>query len=863
MSEPTDSPRRHVFISYASEDRERVLPIVAALEHAGIKMWLDQTGIAGGANYGTEIVSAIRQSAALLAMCSAAAFASRNVRQEVALAWKHGRVLLPLRLDPIDAPDELAYWLEAAQWVDVLDRRETVWLPELLKALERHGIVPLAPSLPPLGRGTTLPVPMTELLGREREVAEVAELLNVHRLITLVGPGGVGKTRLALAAAARVAENFAEGALFVDLTAIRDPNLLPSAIGHAFGLREGGDRSLTEQLIEFLRHRELLILLDNVEQVVEASPFLADLLVECPRLSVLATSRVWLNLSLEHLYLVSPLDLPDHDKATVTDARDAAAVRLFVQRATAVKPNFVLDDGNSSAVVEIVRRLDGLPLAIELAAARLALFPPAALAARLERRLPLLTTGPRDHPARHQTLRDAIAWSYDLLTPEEQWSFRQLAVFVGGFTIDEAEAVIAARGVLGNDAISSITSLVANSLVQQMVGTDGDGRLAILETIREFGLEQLEASGEATPARDGHVDYYFALAERAAPHLHGADQVRWWMRLEAEHANLRAAFAWLEQTGRTEQALRFTAALMWYYIYCGHLREGQDWLERALAMAGSAPTETRVLALAAAGGLAGFQGNVEQNEAFGARALELAQAAGLNLGIGISEFVLLFAATMEGDLDRAVDLGEDAIARFRAEEVSHWLGFTLCDTAFAARLCGDTAHGMTLSHEGLAIHRTLGNRWGQAVHLSDLGLIAHQAGDLALAAQQYLSSVRLLADIGASWYLANPLAGLANIAVQRHRPDTAARLLGAASTIHERSGSTVFQTERERDAQTLEAARLDLGDESLERAMAEGRMLAIDAVIALAEASAIDINEEYLHQARTNVARQESDQSST
>jgi predicted ATPase/class 3 adenylate cyclase len=428
-------------------------------------------------------------------------------------------------------------------------------------------------------RPHNLPVQTTPLIGREQAGAAVQAMLlrDDVRLVTLTGPGGTGKTRLSLQVAAEVLDRFEHGAFFVELAPISDPGLVVSAIAQALGVQGAAGRSLLDVLVDALRGRELLLVLDNFEQVLPAATEVDALLRACPRLTVLVTSRAALQLRGEHEFPVPPLALPLTGQASSPAALSQyAAVALFIERATAVKPDFTVTNQNAPAIAEICVRLDGLPLAIELAAARIRLLSPEAMLARLGHGLALLTGGPRDLPARQQTLRGAIAWSYDLLDDAEQRLFRRLGVFVGGCTIESAEGIGDLDESLGLDVLDSISPLVAGSLVRQQEQPDGEPRFSMLETIREYALERLEESGEAPLVRRRHGEHFLALIEEAAPHLIRLEGATWMDRLQLEHDNLRAALGWGSAAPDTADLMaRVAGPFWWFWWMSGHLTEGR------------------------------------------------------------------------------------------------------------------------------------------------------------------------------------------------------------------------------------------------------------------------------------------------
>src|SRR5215218_4955405 len=440
----------------------------------------------------------------------------------------------------------------------------------------------------------SLPTPLTRLIGRETELAALRAVLcdEEVRLVTLVGPGGVGKTRLAIAAVASIAAAFADGVVFVPLAAVSDPALVLSAIAQALDIRETLERPLPEALMAALRDRHLLLVLDNFEHVLATAAELAQLLEACPAVTALVTSRAPLRLRGERRVPTPPLTLPaPSDSPAIADLAGYEAIALFIERAQSDQHEFTLNPGNADVVVEICRRLDGLPLAIELAAAWMRMLPPPELLRRLETRLPLLHGGASDQPGRLQSMRTAIAWSYDLLSEDEAFLFRHLAVSLGGFTIEAAEwlwdaghtSAANTSPVSGVDPLDVLTGLIDKSLIQPAQSGGATPRFTMLETVREFGLEQLAERGEEAATRANHAAYYLALAERTAPMLRGSGGPAAFVALEREHANLRTALTWFEAHGEAETFLRLAAALGFFWNMTGHWSEGNAWLARALA----------------------------------------------------------------------------------------------------------------------------------------------------------------------------------------------------------------------------------------------------------------------------------------
>src|SRR6266702_2831716 len=442
------------------------------------------------------------------------------------------------------------------------------------------------PETPVHARPAPLPVPRSPLIDREQELALGQDLLQREGvgLVTLTGPGGVGKTRLAIKVAADLASQFADGAAFISLAALKDPELVEPSVARALGVSEANGQALTERLLEYLRPRELLLLLDNTEQLLSAAPLATQALDAAPRLTLLVTSREPLRVRDERVVPVLPLALPDAEQLPDLETlAQVPAVALFVERVREVQPAFALTAANAQAIAEICRRLDGLPLALELAAARSNVLPPEALLARLEHRLPLLTRGARDVPQRQQTLRNTIAWSYDLLDESDKALFRRLAVFVGGFTLEAVQAVcvLDAASTMSSSAsdkdavLDQLAQLLDKSLVQSQQGSGGEPRFSMLETIHEYATEQLVASGEAITVQERHADYFLQLSEEADPQMFAPEREVWMERLDREEANLRAALAWSKaDKSAVQTGLRLGGALAFYWFLRDYVREG-------------------------------------------------------------------------------------------------------------------------------------------------------------------------------------------------------------------------------------------------------------------------------------------------
>jgi predicted ATPase/DNA-binding SARP family transcriptional activator len=714
---------------------------------------------------------------------------------------------------------------------------------QALAAAIREGRIASAPAPSPpastlqpqvsvaIAPGARLPVPVDVLVGREREVAELDRLLAVARLVTLTGPGGIGKTRLAQEAARTSSARFPDGVAFVDLAPLRDPSFVLPTVARSLGVEETGDRPIHELVVATIGERRLLLVLDNFEHLTAAAAELAVILANCTRMTVLATSRLRLRLRGEQEYPVLPLALPEstanRQQPTLSQLSQVAAIELFARRAVDARPGFALTDQNIDSVVAICRRLDGLPLAIELAAAQVRVLAPAQLLQRLGRLLDVLGTAAQDVPARQRTLRNAIAWSHDLLSQQEQALFRRLGIFAGGWSLDGAEAIASVTGdTSAIDTVETLAGLIDHSLVEARQGTDdAELRYSMLETIRQFAVEQLDASGEAMSVRTAFERFLIDLATRAEAGLRGAEQVYWLDRLEAEHDNFRAALGAALDSGNGDVALQIASRLWVFWWTRGFPAEGRSWLQRTLDIASDSDLAARASAeyglgrhsiilgnyeaasqhlevslalrrtLGDASGQAATlnelalvavnQGELGQARELGEEALQIASAADDLRGIGTALRNLGMVAREQGDYTRAAELYGDSLAMWRQLNDPRWIAIVASSLGITHRYEGNTTQALAMLGESQNLFSRLGDRYM-------LGVVAHNMGHLALSENQldqalthYLDALEHFKAVGAPEATVESIEWVAVALAGKRLAVPALRFLGAATAARE------------------------------------------------------------------------------
>ena len=719
-----------------------------------------------------------------------------------------------------------------------------------------------------------LPIQLTSFIGRTREIAEIKRLLGPARLVTLTGSGGAGKTRLALQVGAEVVDVYPDGVWLAELAPIADLVLVPKTVASALSVPEQPGCEMTETLVDALRPKALLLVLDNCEHLLMASADLAAALLRaCPQVHILATSREELGVAGEAVWRVPSLSLPNLRRLPVTgDLVQYEAIRLFVERATLIQPGFAVTDSNAVAIAQVCTRLDGIPLAIELAAARVKVLPVEEIAKRLGDQFGLLTGGSRTAPPRQQTLQAAMDWSYDLLSEKERTMLRRLSIFAGGWTLETAEAVCAEEGIEASDILDLLTRLLDKSLVVKQ-DRDGEGRFRLLETIKQYARGRLLESGEAESLDRRHRDHYLALAERADQELRGPGQHIWLARLEAEHDNLRAALDWSQATEEgVEAGLRLAAALHRYWLRRGHWSEGRQRLTAVLSHGAAQQSSLAgAKALHAAGQMASIQDHDPEAWMYCKKALAVYQQLQDKVGIAVALYSLGMLAHKQDDQATARSNFEKSLAMFRESGDKSGIATVLNDLAEVAAMQGDNVAAQLMLEESLAIRRELGDVWGMGAALNDLGGLARLRGDYQQAAALYHKSLTLHLESGSkadiAWLhynlgvallhmgdhqqaaalfresltgylelesksgISQSIAGLASVTIAKGQPQRGVRLLSISKRLLELSGQTLDLVDRLEFDRNVAAVRALLNEEVFRVVWAEGRAMTLEQAI--------------------------------
>jgi predicted ATPase/serine/threonine protein kinase len=735
----------------------------------------------------------------------------------------------------------------------LVDLRRLKNLPEFEAEPGRHQTpeenIPVvsARSLPP----NNLSVQVVSLVGREREIEQICDLLRcdgTRRLLTLTGVGGTGKTTLAQAVARQLRDEFSDGVFFIELAAVKQAELVASTIAQPLGVKAPDGKPSIEALKDYSRGRNMLLVLDNFEHLATAASLVTELLAAAPRLKIVVTSRAPLHLSLEREYLVPPLATPETSgQFSPEDLMRYEAVRLFVERACGADANFVLTDENARSVAEICVRVDGLPLAIELAAARVRVLSPRAILSRLDRRLKLLTGGALDLPTRQQTISGAMEWSYELLSAGEKQWFRRLAVFAGGFTLEAAEGVVVGQpsavakhvtAELMIEALEGITSLVDKSLLVPKPQSDGEVRFRMLEVVREYALDRLEASGEAQQMRRHHAAYFLGIAEEAEPHLHGPQPAKWLRRLEEEHGNIRAALRW-SLACDAGMAARLGAAIRYFWVFQGHLAEGLAVLQEILMLCDRAPTTVRWKLLSMAGNLARYQGDYETARRLYEEGLSDGRSVHDLRQVSLSCRGLGGLAFEQGDYPTARGFAAEALSVARQSNDRYGIARSLNMIGDLARAQGQDAAARPLYEESIAICRQLGNNYATANILTNLAAAEFGEGHYSAAHAHFTEGLTMLREssgevVGDKISVSYLLDGLAALAALRGETELAATVAGSAEHLRESINYNVEPAERRfRDAY-IASLRTMLSEEDFSRAYGQGRKLKLDDCVALA-----------------------------
>jgi predicted ATPase/class 3 adenylate cyclase len=706
--------------------------------------------------------------------------------------------------------------------------------PENVYQLDHPDLEQEFPALKSLSHlANNLPVQTTSFVGREQDVEQIKTLLDTAHAVTLTGIGGTGKTRLSLQVAADLIEQYADGVWFVELAPLAEPSLVASTIGEVLGISEVPGQTMLDTLSDALAQKQLLLVLDNCEHLLDTSAEVAAALLKaCPELRILASSREGLGIAGEATYAVSPLPLPEA-QVDIGVLLSTPSVQLFVERAQLAKPMFQLTEDNAEAIGFICRRLDGIPLALELAAARVKIMPPQKLVERLEDRFRYLTGGKREALAHHQTLRATIDWSYDLLDEAEKLLLNRLSVFQGGFVMEAAEGVCAGEGLDELEVLDYLSQLVQKSLVEVDEQED-DARYRLLETVRQYAQEKLDEAGETETYHQAHLDHYLALAETAEPELAGAEQASWLKRLHEEHDNFRGALHWAIQAQQWEAAQRMGGALGRFWATHGHLGEGRVWLAQALQVEEGVDLAAQAKALRYAGTLAWQQGDLGEAQGMMEASLAVYRELGDTQGVAMALGNLGAVAAQQGDLDGAKALFEEALASLRELGDTRGIASALNNLGIVAMDQGDLEGAKALYEESLALRREQGDTYNIAITLSNLGELAYLEDDLEEARRQLADSLTLSQEIGDQIGVNDASAVMASLVHKEGFAEIATQLQGASARWGEELGVPLQPMDQKLYDETRVALMDELGEDGYATAFEAGQQLSFEDMVALA-----------------------------
>jgi non-specific serine/threonine protein kinase len=674
------------------------------------------------------------------------------------------------------------------------------------------------------------------IIGRRSEISEITHLLRDDRvrLVTLTGIGGTGKTRLAHAVAETMLPEFADGVFMIELSSVSLPELVPASIAQPLGVKDAGGRPVLDILKDYLSDKHTLLVLDNFEQIVDAAPQIAELLAAAEGLKLLVTSRFLLHITAEREFVVPPLSPPAGDLLSSFETiRRNDAVQLFTERAQAVDPEFELTAENARSVAEICGRLEGLPLAIELAAARTRILSPSAILSKLDSRLRFLTGGPRDLPERQRTMQGAIDWSYDLLNENEKAVFRRLSVFSGSFSVEAAEAICGSLTPDDVEVIDAISSLLDKSLLIRIEGRGGEHRFSMLEVVREYAEQALQAAGENESATHAHSEYFVSLGEKAEPFLQAAQTAEWLDRLEEEHDNLRAAMQWSLKNDPS-LAVRLAVSVRNFWLLHSHLGEGYRWLKAALERGGEPPAALRFKLMNGLGLAARFRSDFETARKAYADGLAAGKEAGDKQGVALSSRGLGLVAMQQGDAVAAREYFESGLAISRELDDKFGIAISLSFLGDLARTEKDFGRARPLFEESIALFRGLDNKSALSDALNNLGAACLGDGELALSKKHFAEAANLAFDLGNKITISNSLDGFAALAVENNKMKRAAHLCGAAEALRDSIGYRIEPAEEVFRNAYLEKLRVGLGDHEFNEAYERGRAVSPEAAIAIA-----------------------------